>query len=191
MTYCIYKTINCSDIYHCKIKFVLPLKWCDISIIILDTCLGLYRSTPKVSENVYCCYFMLWYCIMTCDDTLLMFPLHWLAYQCWYAVTMATTMTCVPTTPYWLTRHLALYPQIGLPLMSNCQVSGRQCCTSSNNVLQLNFYLMDTFRPANITVIQRLSSLRGKVILPWSCRDHRTCFYQEVKCIVSFTHSVL
>ena len=27
----------------------------------------------------------------------------------------------------------------------------------------------------NFTVIQRLSSLRGKIALPWSCRDHRTC----------------
>ena len=26
----------------------------------------------------------------------------------------------------------------------------------------------------NFTVIKRLSSLRGKIVLPWSCRDHRT-----------------
>ena len=27
----------------------------------------------------------------------------------------------------------------------------------------------------NFTVIQRLSSLRGKIVLPWSCRNHRAC----------------
>ena len=27
----------------------------------------------------------------------------------------------------------------------------------------------------NFTVIQRLSSLRDEIVLPWSCRDHRTC----------------
>ena len=29
------------------------------------------------------------------------------------------------------------------------------------------------------TYTKRLSSVRGKIILPWSCKDHRTCFYIE------------
>ena len=32
-----------------------------------------------------------------------------------------------------------------------------------------------TFWDHNFTVIKRLSTLRGKIVLPWSCRDHRTC----------------
>ena len=27
----------------------------------------------------------------------------------------------------------------------------------------------------NFTVIERLSSFRGKIVLPWSCRDHKIC----------------
>ena len=39
----------------------------------------------------------------------------------------------------------------------------------------LNTQITDTLGPANFTVIERLSSLRGKIVLPWSCREHRAC----------------
>ena len=39
----------------------------------------------------------------------------------------------------------------------------------------------------NFTVIQRLSSFRGKIVLPWSCG---LVLYREVKCIVSIIESV-
>ena len=36
---------------------------------------------------------------------------------------------------------------------------------------------MDDLGPTvyNVTIIQRLPSLRRKIVLPWSCRDHKAC----------------
>ena len=45
---------------------------------------------------------------------------------------------------------------------------GIKSCTITSTVKPLN-------NNRYFTVTERLPSLRGKIVLPWSCRDHRTC----------------
>ena len=42
-------------------------------------------------------------------------------------------------------------------------------------LMTLISFIIELLTLASFTVIERLSFLRGKIVLPWSCRDQKVC----------------
>ena len=61
-------------------------------------------------------------------------------------------------------RHLIQFAQLFVKLLSCDTVEP----LNNGHFRTSNFWY-------NFTVIERLSSFRGKIVLPWSCRDHKIC----------------